>query len=792
MKHHLRNDPLIFGKYLVFFLLAALLSQCRPGEPAGQFPDAEVFLDPPAEYRAHAGMGMYLDRVDEAKAREQIRHFHERGFGGVFITASRGNAGDLPEAYVEQGKPFMRLGKEGMVYLDEDFIRVYRAYLDEAEQLGMRVILYDDYHFPTGQVAGQFYQQFPESMAARLDKVEAHHRGEGTIRLEVPGGTYLGAALLELGSGETRDVSDRFANGKVSCPVELGNWKLMAFYLNHDAVLQIRNPGIMNYIEKEAMAKFLSISYDRFYGGFGEYFGNVIPMSFYDEPSLHWLDGKIWSATLNDLYLERYGESPIKYYPALWYDIGEKTAAARNALYGIRAEMYAVNFVKQIRDWCAAHHILLSGHMDQEEIANPVMINGDLMKVFEYQDIPGADDIFWWGRSNPGYKIVTSAAYNYDKPVTWAETYAAYQAIDRDTAYKVAMDQYAMGINMQTPFPMGLEQKMSLEELNEFNQYIGRLSYMLQGGRHVSDIAILYPIASAQAYNVLGEGWEYAYTGGENPPEFDYQQVGEDIFRTLRIDFTYLHPEVLEESCIIEDQMLVLDREVNREAYRVLILPGGNTIHAATAEKMLAFWQEGGKVIATSRLPSYSAEFGQDEVVRSAVTEIFGISREALLNDSMDPAVAYLENEHPEGGKAFFIPASGSSLLAEVLDRCLLPRDVAFEEPEWVIGLWADYRRGLKLDSPEWMRMQKPEYDGALTYTHKVKNDRDIYFFANSSQKDVKTLVTLRGRKKLTLWDPHNGAVGELIWKNGKQAGSSVTEFELRLPGTCSLFVVGR
>jgi hypothetical protein len=350
MKQHQRKDPLIFSKHLVFFLLAAVLSQCQSGGPAGRFPDAEVFLDPPAEYRAHAGMGMYLDRVDEAKAREQVRHFHERGFGGVFITASRGNAGDLPGAYVEQGKPFMRLGKEGMVYLDGDFIRVYRAYLDEAEQLGMRVILYDDYHFPTGQVAGQFYQQFPESMAARLDKVEAHHRGEGTIRLEVPGGTYLGAALLELGSGETRDVSDRFAGGKVSCPVGVGNWKLMAFYLNHDAVLQIRNPGIMNYIEEEATAKFLSISYDRFYEGFGEYFGNVIPMSFYDEPSLHWLDGKIWSATLNDLYLERYGESPIKYYPALWYDIGERTAAARNALYGIRAEMYAVNFVKQIRD----------------------------------------------------------------------------------------------------------------------------------------------------------------------------------------------------------------------------------------------------------------------------------------------------------------------------------------------------------------------------------------------------------------------------------------------------------
>ena len=792
MKTKIVHDVSGFLITLVIIILACSTMRCSKEGDTGAFPDPELFTAPPAEFRAHAGIGMRLDRVDETRAREQIRHLHERGFGGVYITATRGNAGDLPEAYVEQGKPFMHLGNKGMVYLDDDFIRVYRAYLDEAEKRGMRVILYDDYHFPTGQVAGQFYQQFPEYMAARLDKVEKDYRGEGTITMEIPSGTYLGAALLEMGSRRTVDVSDRIENGRITCRVEAGNWKLMVFYLNRDAVLHIRNPGIMNYLEKEAIARFLSISYDRFYAGFGEYFGNLIPMSFYDEPSLHWLDGKIWSATLNDLYRERYGESPIRYYPALWYDIGEETAAARNAIFGLRAEMYAQHFVKQLRDWCTAHDILLSGHMDQEEVPNPVMINGDLMKVFEYQDVPGADDIFWWGRSNPGYKIVTSASYNFDKPVTWAETYAAYQANNRDTAYKVAMDQYAMGINMQTPFPGSLEEKMSVEEFIEFNRYIGRLSYMLQGGRHVSDIAILYPIAAAQAYTVLGEGWEYAYTGGDNPPEFDYQFVGEDIFRKLRIDFTYLHPEVLAGRCTIKDEQLMMQNEVNWELYRVLVIPGGQTIHAAAAEKILRFWREGGRVIATSRLPQYSAEFGKDEVVRSAMTEIFGISRRELLSGDIDRDGPYLVNSHADGGMSFFIPAAQSALLGEVLDRCLQVRDVTFEEPEWDIGLWADYRRGLKLDSPEWMHMQKPEYDGALTYTHKIKKGCDIYFIANSSGKDVDTRVTFRGKKELTRWDPHTGRVEEITGKTSSINGTWVTSCQLSLPRTRSVFILGR
>ena len=339
MRPSIKNSCYSFLKPLILFSMAGGLIQCQPSEPVNTFPDQEIFLQAPAEFRACAALGMHLAQIDEDGARAQIRNYYKLGFGGALIVAHHGNAGDLPTAYVEQGQSFMQLGNEGIVYLDADFISVYRAYLDEAEKLGMRVILYDDYHFPTGQVAGQFYQQFPEHMAARLDKVETDLQGPGTVSLIVPDGTFLGASLLSLDNHETKDVSDLFLDGRINCQVSDGQWKLMAFYLNHEAVLKIRNPGIMNYIEKEAVEKFLSISYDKFYAGFGEYFGKVIPMSFYDEPSLHWLDGRIWSESLNDLYEQRYGESPIQYYPALWYDIGDQTAAVRNAILGLRAEM---------------------------------------------------------------------------------------------------------------------------------------------------------------------------------------------------------------------------------------------------------------------------------------------------------------------------------------------------------------------------------------------------------------------------------------------------------------------
>ncbi len=316
--------------------MSGLLVQCSTEKEKSNFPDKKIFQDTPAKYRSNAGFSMHLDQVNEESAREQIRYFQQRGFGGVFIEATEGNKGNLPAAYVEQGKPFMDLRDGGITYLDEHFIRVYRSYLDEAKKLGMQVILYDDYHYPTGQVAGQFFQQFPELMAARLDKVEKDFKGAGTIRLPVPEGTWLGAALWNLDNNETSEISDRFKDGVVNCKVGQGNWKLMAFYLDHKAVMKLRNPGIMNYIEKEAVEKFLSIS------------------------------------------------------------MGEKTSMIRNAILGIRAGMYEVNFVKQVAGWCDVHGISLSGHMDQEERPNPAIkeIFGFRPDIPENQHVPDGNRYF--------------------------------------------------------------------------------------------------------------------------------------------------------------------------------------------------------------------------------------------------------------------------------------------------------------------------------------------------------------------------------------------------------------
>ena len=64
---------------------------------------------------------------------------------------------------------------------------------------------------------------------------------------------------------------------------------------------------------------------------------------------------------------------------------------------------------------------------------------GDLIKAFKYQDIPGIDQIFQYGRASKAYKVVSSAAANYDRPLVMTETYGAMEKLDPKGLYREAI-----------------------------------------------------------------------------------------------------------------------------------------------------------------------------------------------------------------------------------------------------------------------------------------------------------------------------------------------------------------
>jgi hypothetical protein len=63
---------------------------------------------------------------------------------------------------------------------------------------------------------------------------------------------------MNLVKHERNDISDHASNGSLRYDVPPGKWKAMLFYLNHKAVLKIRNPGLVDYLDDDAMNMFLT------------------------------------------------------------------------------------------------------------------------------------------------------------------------------------------------------------------------------------------------------------------------------------------------------------------------------------------------------------------------------------------------------------------------------------------------------------------------------------------------------------------------------------------------------
>ena len=770
---------------VTLFLLACVLATAarRSQNPADLVVDYANFKEPPGEYRGHRWFGFRLSDITESSI---VKGLEQSGksdsYGNLMIGPDGGLTTGLSEAYMANSH--RRPGLTGVAYLSEEYFRLYRLAIEEGlkNHLPLRV-LYDEWAYPSGIVGGLFYSKFPEAAAKSLEMVEKNVTGPAAVELEIPmpDGMYVGTVLMNRDTLERIDASDRQpAGNKVVLQAPKGNWKAMVFYLDPGFRPQSTKGGFVDYLDPGAVDKYIGLNFEPYYSHLKEFFGNPIQMSFYDEPAMHLSNGRMWTPGFNEGFQKKYGFSPMKYYPALWYDIGAETAAARNALFGYRAQLYAENYIGRVAAWCEAHGIDMSGHQDQEEVRNPVGISGDLMKVFEHQQIPGVDDIYYTGRSNVGYKVVTSSAFNWDKPIVMAETYAAYRQMNPKVAYKTAMDQYAMGVNLQIgnrPAEVG----------PQLDRFVGRMSYLLRHGRHVADVAVLYPIASMQsAYyfasppssNRPGSSptFYWALEGGLIPPELDYMDLGEMLFRGLRVDYTYLHPEVLTRRTSIGKGLLTLDNQENREEFRVLIVPGGDTISAGAARRILEFYRGGGTVIGTHKLPMKSAEFGRDGEVREMVGEVFGFPERDPMTAEIRPVVDdfknYFANRNASGGRSYFLPQPDIRLVNAVLKEAVPVRDVDIQEP------------------PMWPVKLGPDYDGALTYIHKVKDGRDIYFFANSRDTAVDTKVVLRGARKLALWNPHTGERKPAEWTQSELGGQTVTTVRLVLDAVAAVFLV--
>jgi hypothetical protein len=728
-------------KWVVTGILVLSSATCLANPQVEPTPLRQAFRNPPLKYATRPLWFWNNTEVTEQGILEQMQAARDNcGYGGFGIL------------------PFGKAFKP--TYLSDEYFRLYGVALKKAEELGMVLCIYDEYGFPSGSAGAingdgvpRFANAFPNDTVKRLDKHEQDVTGPVEYSAEIPRGRLMSVVAMNMRTKKRIKLADRARSGKVVWSVPEGQWKIMIFVCVKDG-----DPNV-DYLDPEAVSHFVEMTHQQYYKRFKAYFGSTVDGTFNDEPTMYRAKGRMWTGEFNKKFRAQHGFDPAPWYPALWYDIGPETQAARHYLFGFRSQLYATGFPKVIQDWCDEHGISATGHQDQEEVVNPVSVAGDLMLCFKHQDIPGVDKI---GGNRPAerfYKVISSAAYNWDKTLVMSETYGAMGDISWDTIYHVAMEQYTKGINLLIPHAVWYDNsKVTFKpelswrhskyagKLKEFNRYVARLNVLLQpSARHVADIAVLYPIATMQGGHTLDGKLGY-YKGGVTIPEADYVEVGELLATELGRDYTFLHPEVLDEGCRIDGPLMRLENPVNHETYHVLVMPGHRSIQWSNLKKIKAFYDQGGKVIATGTLPSKSAEFGHDPDVVDAISTMFGCPNQIESN--------------AKGGMAVFLEAPTATTLRQTLDSMLAVYDVTFAPGK------------------------------TLRYIHKARNNRHIYLFAHLGKAPIRTEVSLRGALQPEFWDPHTGEISKASYRHDVATG--VTKVKIDLKPKQSLFVIAQ
>lgn len=638
-------------------------------------------------------------------------------------------------------------------YLSEEYFSLYGKAIEKVEEHGATMSIYDEYGFPSGSMGAingsgvtTFKNNHPDHTIKRLDKQEFKTQPGKTFNRRLSSvKNLMSVVAMESGSREIISLRNYMDGTSLSWNVpEEGEWTVMFFTCVTDG-----DPNV-DYLSPEAVQLFVNDTHQGYYDRFSGAFGKTIKSTFFDEPTMYRANGRMWTADFNQKFEAKYGFSPELLYPALWYDIGEKTAAARNMMFGMRATLYSEGFMKTIGDWAEAHGIHSTGHQDQEEVLNPVSVAGDLMLVGKHISMPGIDKI---GGDRPAehfYKVVSSSANNWDKTFVMSETYGDMGNISMERMYNIATEQYTKGVNQLIPhavwydaanvaFKPELSWRNPLYNygLADFNRFLARLNYMLaRPGRHVADVAVLYPITTLQAGHYL-DGPKGFMQGGVDVPGTDYNVVSRVLTDELGVDFTYLHPEVIDDRCEVQDGRLVMNNEINRETFSVIILPGTKALTSSNLDKIVKSWEAGCTVVFTTQLPDKCANMDGDDATVSA-------------------AVARMLAGEEGCGRAIFV----ENPTAETISAALEEEDL---DVRFISG------------------------SHPFNYIHKSVDEKDVYYFGNIDPSAAECTISMRGDLSgHTLLDPRSGRMvpAEFNSVNGR------TEIVLSLAPGQSIFLV--
>ena len=422
---------------------------------------------------------------------------------------------------------------------------------------------------------------------------------------------------------------DRFPSGGAGGYVTAGKPEFASKYITNDGEVKQSNIShrynMQSYLDvcnPDAVKEFIRLTHDQYYDRFKEYFGNVIPAIFTDEPFLTREGALPWSDGFQTKFAEQYGYDITPHLTAIFED---KPDSAKHRLnyWSLISSMFVNAFSKTIYDWCEEKGIAYTGHFWEHEFPSP-RSSGSTMSHYANMQYPGIDMLFVSDPTTPNQysndlivKEASSVANQFDRKRVLSETNGA-SGWHLDFAYqKRATDwQLALGINLfcqhlslysmrgyrKRDFPLSfLDHQPWWHDYNILADYIGRMSYALSQGKFVADVLVLHPALST---------WI-----NYNSPEklVIIEKSIKSLTRELgskRIMYDLGDEIIMETHGSVKDGNLV----IGQMSYKVILIPEMHVIKGSTYKLLKEFKDAGGEIVCVGATPDMLDGEHSDEV----------------------------------------------------------------------------------------------------------------------------------------------------------------------------------
>ncbi len=608
-------------------LLSLAAISVMPAAPENIAELKAAFAKPPDDARIMMRWWWFGPAVQKPEIERELRVMKDAGIGGVEVQ---------PVYPLELDDPSR--GFRNLIYGSPEFLEMLRFTGEKTRELGMRMDLtlgsgwpYGGPHVPVTEAAARLRWERVKPQSRRVPLPDLGH-GESFIA------AFSAGTRLEL-----KTIHDGVLWLSAEDPLPQEVW----FFIAGRTGMQVKRPSagaegfVLDHYSREAIEHHLRTVADPMMEALGD---NRPYAVFCDSLEVYGAD---WTSGFLDEFRKRRGYDLKPHLPALVSGDGAETIAVRHDWARTLTELYEERFVAPIHNWAKAHGTLFR---IQGYGLPPAVISSNALA-----DLPEGEGPQW--KILPASRWASSVSHIYGRPVTSSETWTwlhspSFRATPLDLKAEADL-HFLQGINQLIghgwpytppgePYPgWRFYAAAALGEKNpwwivmpELSRYLQRVSFMLRQGRPASDVALYLPNA---------DGWSHLGPGRVQMIETLKELIGPAVVaRTLEAGygFDFFDDGALETAGRVDGNRLML----GANPYRILVLPGVETIPAATARKLEAFVKGGGVVIATRRLPSTApgleATPEDTAVVRNAASQFRLVQDEQQLGEALHTALA--------------------------------------------------------------------------------------------------------------------------------------------------------